>query len=144
MKAYLSRKRSRGFSLIEIMLVLGIISVLVGAAIGLLKGNVEEARILRAEADIGSIVTQLKTYEMMNLNVPTQDQGLEALVKEPTSEPKPRRWRQLLEKVPDDPWGNKYQYRYPGKMNSQAFDLFSLGPDRVEGNDDVGNWEPHR
>jgi general secretion pathway protein G len=61
-------------------------------------------------------------------------------VKTPSSDPKPRRWRQLLEKVPEDPWGMPYQYRNPGVKNPNSFDLFSWGPDRKESEDDLGNW----
>ena len=134
-------RTAAGFTLIEIMLVVAIIAVLLGASIKYLVGNLDAARSTRVEGDLASITTQLKTYEMQNLFMPTTEQGLEALVNEPTVDPKPRRWRQLLEKVPEDPWGMPYQYRNPGVKNAKGFDLFSLGPDRKEGdNDDIGNW----
>lgn len=130
-----------GYTLFEIMLVLGIIAVLVGSAIYLLVGNIDIARESRVEADIQSISTQLRAYEMQNLRPPTSEQGLQALVTRPTTEPQPRRWRQLLEKIPLDPWGEPYVYYWPGKHNKNGFDLFSKGPDRQEGGgDDIGNF----
>lgn len=134
------RRHSYGYTLFEIMLVLGIIAVLVGSAIYLLVGNIDVARESRVEADIQAISTQLRVYEMQNLRPPTSQQGLKALVSRPSTEPMPRRWRQLLEKIPLDPWGEEYVYYSPGKKNPKGFDLFSKGPDRQEGGgDDIGN-----
>ena len=142
-----SIRRCRGgrgaaaFSLIEIMLVVTIIDVLMGAAIALLTGNVEVAKEQRVVGDIQSISTQLKLYETMNYFLPSTEQGLEALVKRPTTEPQPKRWKQLLKEVPVDPWGMPYEYRYPGSHNGDSFDLFSTGPDRKpDTGDDIGNW----
>jgi general secretion pathway protein G len=132
--------RAAGYTLFEIMLVLGIIAVLVGSAIYLLVGNIDVARESRVEADIQSISTQLRVYEMQNLRPPTSDQGLKALVTRPGGDPPPRRWKQLLERVPVDPWGEEYVYYWPGKKNAAGFDLFSKGADRQEGGgDDIGN-----
>ncbi len=125
------------YTLFEIMLVLGIISVLVGSAIYLLANNIDVAKEQRVDADFQAISTQLKTYEMMNYFLPTTDQGLEALVERPTVEPAPRKWRRLLEAVPLDPWGNPYRYRNPGKVNPNSFDLYSFGADRKESDDDI-------
>ncbi|MES2307462.1 MAG: type II secretion system major pseudopilin GspG [Verrucomicrobiota bacterium] len=130
----------RGFSLIEIMLVLGIIAVLLGAVIKLTTGNLDAAKVQRVEADIQTVTTQLRTYEMLNLFMPTTEQGIQALVTSPQIEPMPRQWRQLLTQLPLDPWGMPYQYRNPGKHNPASFDLFSTGPDKVESADDIGNW----
>jgi general secretion pathway protein G len=116
---------------------LGIISILVGSAIYLLVGNVDAAREQRVDADIQAISTQLRTYELQNFSFPTTSQGLEALVKKPSGEPVPRRWRQLMESVPLDPWGTPYQYAYPGKRNPKGYDLYSLGADRVPSDDDL-------
>ena len=129
-----------GYTLFEIMLVLGIIAVLVGSAIYLLVGNIDVARQSRVDADFQAISTQLRTYEMQNMRMPTTAQGLEALVKRPSAEPAPRRWIQLMERVPLDPWGEPYLYRNPGKLNPRGFDLVSKGPDRQEGGgDDITN-----
>lgn len=131
-------RSAAGYTLFEIMLVLGIIAVLVGAAIYMLVGNVDVAKEQRVESDIQAIAMQLRTYEMLNYRKPTTEQGLEALVRMPTQEPKPRRWKQLLKEVPLDPWGNPYVYRNPGKYNPDGYDLYSLGPDGRESDDDLG------
>jgi general secretion pathway protein G len=133
--------RSRGFTLIEIMLVVGIITVITGAAIYLMAGNVDFAKEQRVYTDIQSISTQLKLYEIQNYSPPTTNQGIKALVDKPTSPPVPPRWRQLMTNMPLDPWGSPYQYRYPGTKNPKGFDLYSFGPDRKESEDDIGNWK---
>ncbi|MCX6966778.1 MAG: type II secretion system major pseudopilin GspG [Verrucomicrobia bacterium] len=131
-----------GFTLLEIMLVVVIISLLLGAAIYNMGGNVESARKVRVQADISSIKTQLKLYNGLNGFYPTTQQGLKALVTQPTSDPRPRHWNQSFEQVPLDPWGKEYQYLVPGKHNPNSFDLFSSGPDLQAGTaDDLGNWE---
>ncbi len=101
----------------------------------------DTAKEQRVQADITTITTELRTYEMEALFLPTNEQGLDALVHKPTAEPVPERWHQLTEGTPTDPWGMPYQYRYPGKYNTDGFDLYSLGPDRVESDDDIGNWK---
>jgi general secretion pathway protein G len=126
-----------GYTLFEIMLVLGIIAVLVGSAIYMLVGNIDVAKEQRVDSDIEAISMQLRTYEMLNYRMPTSEQGLKALVNQPTTEPRPRRWKQLMKTVPIDPWGNEYVYRNPGKGGA-AFEIFSLGPDGKESDDDAG------
>jgi general secretion pathway protein G len=134
------RLASAGYTLFEIMLVLGIIAVLLGSAIYKLGGNLEVAKNKVVDADFQAISTQLRTYEMQNMRMPTTAQGLEALVKRPSVEPAPRRWIQLMDGVPLDPWHEKYIYANPGKLNPRGFDLVSKGPDRVEGGgDDITN-----
>ncbi len=128
---------NRAYTLFEIMLVLGIIAVLVGSAIYLLVGNVDVAKEQRVDTDIQAITSQLKMYEMQNYSFPTTEQGLTALVKRPSSEPQPRKWRQLMQSVPLDPWGTEYFYQYPGKRNPRGFDLYSLGPDHKPSEDDL-------
>ncbi len=131
-----------GFTLIEIMLVVGIITVLMGAAIYYLSGNLDIAKEQRVRADIQAIAMQLKTYETLNLFLPSSEQGLKALVERPTTQPVPERWKQMFEKMPIDPWGHTYSYRSPGRKNAKGFDLFSLGADGTEGSeDDIGNWQ---
>jgi general secretion pathway protein G len=125
--------RHAGYTLIEIMTVLMIIAVLVGSVIYLLVGNVDVARTSRVDADFQAIATQLRTYEMMNMRMPS---SLEALVRKPGGADAPRRWVQLLERIPLDPWGEPYQYSNPGKLNPRGFDLVSKGPDRQLGTED--------
>jgi general secretion pathway protein G len=132
-----SRFSQSGYTLFEIMLVLGIIAVLVGSAIYMLVGNIDVAKEQRVDSDIEAISMQLRTYEMLNYRMPTTEQGLKALVNQPTTEPRPRRWKQLMKTVPVDPWGNEYVYSNPGKGGA-AFEIYSLGPDGKESDDDAG------
>jgi general secretion pathway protein G len=126
-----------GYTLFEIMLVLGIIAILASSAIYMLSGNLDFAKDLKANNDIKAIEMQLQAYEMENQRFPTTEQGIQALVTQPTTEPRPRRWRQYFKEVLLDPWGNEYVYRKPGKGGSK-FDLYSLGPDGIESDDDIG------
>ena len=131
-------RKDGGYTLFEIMLVLGIIAVLVGSAIYMLVGNIDVAKDQRVESDIQAISMQLRTYEMLNYRKPTTEQGLKALVQMPGSDPKPRKWKQLMKAVPIDPWGAEYVYRNPGRNNPSGFDLYSLGQDGKESDDDIG------
>lgn len=131
-----------GFTLLEIMLVVMIIALLGGAAVYYMGGNIGVAQETRVRSDIHSISTQLKIYQAQNGFLPSSDQGLQALVKEPTSNPRPKQWRQYFEKLPSDPWGNPYHYVAPGKHNPNSFDLYSAGNDlKPNTPDDIGNWE---
>lgn len=134
-------RHSAGFTLLEIMLVVTIIALLLGTAIYKLSGNVEYAKHTRISADVQGIGTQLKLYESMNGFYPTTEQGLQALVTPPASDPKPTRWYQLYKDMPKDPWQSDYIYRNPGTKNSTGFDLYSAGPDRKAdtADDDWGN-----
>ena len=123
-------KRTGAFTLLEIMLVVTIIALLLGTAIYKLSGNVEYARHNRVAADIQSISTQLKLYQSMNGFYPTTEQGLQALVTQPTSDPQPQRWYQLFKEMPKDPWNSDYIYICPGQKDPTGFDLYSAGPDR--------------
>ncbi len=124
------RKNQSAFTLLEIMLVVTIIALLLGTAIYKLSGNVEIARHTTVEADIQSIGTQLQLYNNMNGFYPTTEQGIEALVSQPTSDPAPQRWYQLFKQMPQDPWHNNYIYVSPGRKNPTGYDLYSAGPDR--------------
>ncbi len=132
-----THRRAGAFTLIEMMLVLGIIVVLMGVGIRMLIGNRQYAQEVAAEAQLQHIQTQLQTYETFNLRLPTTAQGLKALVEKPSTQPVPKRWKQLLTELKPDPWGNPYQYRNPGTKNKDGYDLFSFGPDGVESGDDI-------
>jgi general secretion pathway protein G len=119
------------FTLLEIMLVVTIIALLMGAAIYKMTGTTEYAKHVKISADIQGIGTQLKLYESMNGFYPTTEQGLEALVTQPSTDPQPSRWYQLFKEQPKDPWQNNYIYRCPGIKNPSGYDLYSAGPDRV-------------
>jgi general secretion pathway protein G len=136
----MKKKQQRGFTLLEIMLVVTIIALLMAAAIYKMAPAVNVAKTTRVQADIGSIRTMLMSYNGMNGFYPTTDQGLKALVTRPDSEPIPNRWNQFIESVPTDPWGKEYVYRCPGTKNPNGYDLFSAGPDRIPdtGDDDWG------
>ena len=85
--------------------------------------------------------TQIQVYESRNLTPPTTEQGLQALVQRPTSDPVPEKWTQLMEEVLKDPWGKQYQYKQPAERSKKGYDLYSLGPDGVDSEDDIGNWK---
>ena len=127
------REKQQGFTLLEIMLVVTIIALLLGTAIYKLGGNVEYSRHVRVAADIQGINTQLKLYESMNGFLPTTDQGLQALVTQPDTDPRPTRWYQLYREMPKDPWQNNYIYICPGIKNPNSYDLYSAGPSRKPG-----------
>ena len=135
------RKNQSAFTLLEIMLVVTIIALLLGTAIYKLSGNVEYARANRVAADIQSISTQLKLYESMNGFYPTTEQGVQALVTQPSSDPQPQRWYQLFKEMPKDPWNDNYIYLSPGRKDPTGFDLYSAGPDHKADtpDDDWGN-----
>jgi general secretion pathway protein G len=141
MKHPLTRTSQTGYTLVEIMLVLSIIVVLMSAGIYYLMGNLEVAKSTRVKSDLEALSTQLKVYQMQNLDFPTTAQGLNALVTVPTAPPKPRNWTQLLKpEALTDPWGSPYQYRKPGKHNPKEFDVWSLGPNKTEDDRVIGNW----
>ena len=130
MSMHVSSRRNAGFTLLEIMLVVAIIALLMTAAIYKMSGNVDIARHTRVAADLQMINTQLKLYESMNGFMPSTEQGLQALVVQPDSDPKPTRWYQLFKEMPKDPWQSDYIYRNPGTKNPNGYDLYSAGPDR--------------
>jgi len=135
--------KNRGFTLIELMLVVIIISVLAAMVVPRLVGRSQEARIAAAQADIESnIAMALGLYELDNGMFPTTEQSLEALRKKPPTPPTPPKWKgPYVKKLPKDPWGNPYAYVSPGTHNVQDYDLFSYGPDGIESADDIVNWE---
>ena len=135
-------KPQAGFTLIEMVLVLAIIALLVGGAIGLLGGVRDEGRGVRAMGDFSAIDAALSIYESKSLRLPTTAQGLKALVDQPTIAPIPKNWSQQMRKVPVDPWGVEYSYRFPGTKNADRYDIISAGPDGIfDTTDDIGNWD---
>ena len=130
-----------GFTLLEIMLVVSIIMLLLGAGVFFMGDQIVFGQRTRVMADLQTLSTQLKMYEMVNGNLPTAQQGLKALVEMPSADPKPRQWYQQLKQLPRDPWGNEYVYLRPGRKNPKDFDVFSKGKDGQENTeDDIGNW----
>ena len=134
-------KGDDGFSLLELMVVVVILSVLSLMIVPRVIDRPDEARVARAQQDIAVLESALETYRLDNLVYPSTQQGLRALVEAPTDEPKPRNWAEsgYIKSLPDDPWGAPYQYLNPGIHGE--FDVFSYGPDgRSGGEDDIGNW----
>ncbi len=128
----------KAFTLIELMLVVIIIGALAAMIVPRLTGRAEKALIAAAKADIVGISMGLEMFELDNGRFPKTDEGLESLMTKPSWAPK---WDgPYLKKKPIDPWQNEFKYVYPGK-HGPDFDLYSLGPDRKESADDIGNWQ---
>jgi len=136
-------RRSRGFTLVEIMVVVVILGILAVLIVPRVLGRSDEARQAAAKHDIATIMQSLKLYRLDNGRYPTNDQGLQALVTKPVSAPAPSNWKPYLDKVPKDPWGNTYQYLSPGVHGE--VDVFSLGADNQPGGTgadlDIGSWQ---
>jgi general secretion pathway protein G len=138
------RHAARGFTLIEIMVVVVIIGLLAAVIVPQVVDKVEEARVAKAKQDIQAIETALTMYRLDNSRYPSTDQGLRALVEQP-ADPAIKHWRAggYVKRLSKDPWGFDYQYLNPG-TRSRNFDLFSLGADAQPGGEgqdaDIGNW----
>ena len=140
-----SRRNQRGFTLIEIMVVVVIMGIMAALVVPKLMGRADDARITAARQDISTINQALKLYKLDNQHYPTTEQGLQALVSKPTGGPAANNWKTggYLDKLPKDPWGNPYQFLSPGIKGE--VDVFSLGADGQPGgvgNDaDIGSWD---
>ncbi len=134
--------KRKAFSLVEILLLVVIIGCIVGMVIPRLSGRSEQEKIMAAKIDITSnISTALKMFELDNGFFPTTEQGLDALKEKPTKSPIPKNWNgPYLEKEPLDPWGRTYLYKCPG-THGFAYDIYSLGRDDKEGENDITSWE---
>ncbi|PVZ40664.1 type II secretion system major pseudopilin GspG [Pseudomonas sp. CC120222-01a] len=138
------RNRQRGFTLMEIMVVIFIIGLLIAVVAPSVLGNQDKAMKQKVMADLATLEQALDMYRLDNLRFPSNEQGLAALVKKPTQEPLPRSWRSdgYVRRLPEDPWGTPYQYRMPGEHG--RVDVYSLGADGVPGGEgqdaDLGNW----
>lgn len=133
--------KQAGFSLIEVMVVLLIIGIMASMVAPSILGNQEEAQLKKAAVDIQQLESALEMYKLKNNRFPTTEQGLDALVEEPTIEPLPRNYPSdgFIKRLPEDPWGNPYTLISPGELGE--IDIFSNGPDMEAGtDDDIGNW----
>lgn len=138
-------KKSRGFTLIEILVVVSILAILGALIVPKIMDRPNEARIVAAKQDVSAIMAALKIYKLDNGRLPTTEQGLKALVQKPTSDPVPMNWKSggYLEKAPKDPWGQDYVYLNPGAHGE--IDVLSYGPEGQAGADKpenlIGSWQ---
>jgi general secretion pathway protein G len=138
------RRRAAGFTLIEIMVVVVILGILAALVLPNVMGRIGQAQATKVKHDIQGYETALSLFKLDNFKYPSTDQGLEALIKQP-ADPSIRNWKEggYIRKLTKDPWGNAYNYVYPGTHGTE-YDIFTLGADAQPGGDgdnaDVGNW----
>jgi general secretion pathway protein G len=140
MKPMNTGRRVAGFTLIEVMVVVVILGILAAVLVPKVMDRPEQARKVKARQDVRALEAALNMYKLDNYVYPSTDQGLEALVDKPTSPPDPPQWKDggYLDRLPNDPWQNPYQYLSPGANGS--IDVYSMGPDGQPSEDDIGNW----
>ena len=133
----------KGFTLIELMVVLVIIGVLAALIVPNVLDRADDARVMAAKTDVNNLMQALKLYKLDNQRLPTSEQGLQALIARPANGPIPPNWKPYLDKLPNDPWGRPYQYLNPGIKGET--DVMSLGADGQAGgegkNADIGSWQ---
>ena len=138
------RNNNSGFSLIELMVVIVILGILAAVVVPRVMDRPDTARIAKAKQDIRTLESALNLYKLDNFNYPSTDQGLDALVQEPSGTPEPKNWKSggYVDRLPKDPWGTEYQYLNPGVNGT--IDIYTLGADGQDGGEDmdadVGNW----
>ena len=138
-KQYLNKVK--GFTILEVMVVIVIIGLMGAVVVPNLMGSQDTAKLQKAVSDVANLETSLDLYKSQNYNYPTTEQGLDSLINETDIEPTPRRFPEggYVKRLPNDPWGNEYQLLNPG--DNGKMDIFSMGPDGEAGTeDDIGNW----
>ncbi len=140
---FVQRQLVRGFTLIELMVVLVIIGTLAALIVPNVLDRADDARVTAAKTDVNNLMQALKLYRLDNQRYPTGEQGLQALIAKPSSGPIPGNWKPYIDKLPRDPWGNPYQYMNPGIRGE--IDVLSFGGDGQAGgegkNADIGSWD---
>jgi general secretion pathway protein G len=138
----LLKNARRGFTLVEILLVVVILAMIAAFAVPSLLGTQEQAQKDLASSSVKDFERHLKLYRLNNGAYPSSEQGLKSLVEKPEGEPVPKKWSAILEELSPDPWGNEYKYAFPGEKNGEKKpDIWSTGPDGQDGtDDDIGNW----
>lgn len=143
-KHLLSKAAQRGFTLIELMVVLLIIGVLAALIVPNVLDRADDAKATAAKTDVSNLMQALKLYRLDNGRYPSAEQGLAALVSKPSTEPVPSNWKKNLDLLPNDPWGKPYVYLNPGVKSE--IDVMSFGADGQPGgegkNADIGSWQP--
>jgi len=138
-----SRRRSNrsfvaaaGFTLLEMVIVLGIIALIMGGVMGVLRKIGSVGNVNRVVGDFKGLESALMGYKTLAGRYPSQSQGLKALVEKPTTSPRPKRWRQIQTKPQLDPWGNEYIYKFPGTIDKTMPEIICMGDDGQEGTED--------
>lgn len=143
MRKHLASNAQKGFTLIEILVVVVILGILAAIVVPKVMSRPDQARLVKAKQDILSIENALDLYKLDNGFYPSTEQGLKALVKKPNSDPQPSSWRSYLKHLPKDPWGRNYNYKSPGEHGE--VDIFTNGADGEAGgegiNAEIGNWD---
>jgi len=132
-------KKSAGFTLVEVMVVVVILGILAAIILPKIMSRPEQARIVKVKQDLLAIQSALDLYKLDNSIYPTTDQGLDALIKKPTTSPIPQNWKSegYLQQLPMDPWGQPYQYT----NDNEKLRIWSYGPKGKDGNSEIGNWD---
>jgi len=135
------RTSRRGFTLMEMLIVLTIIALLMGLVIFKVSDLTSGAKPEKVHADLLTFKEMLASYQLDNGSLPTTEQGIKVLWSKPTVEPVPARWRKQMDEEVLDPWNHPYIFRNPGKHNPDGYDIFSTGEDgQPDTDDDIGNW----